>query len=667
MRDRRKVHISVTSPKVRSRSKRNQSQMTGEGEAPLTNRAPISVTALEGRLLEIQAQLRQSEQELADAQQLATLGTWSWDINTGLMTWSDELYRIFGLHPRQIEASFAAALERVHANDRDAMLTRVERCIRMRQRYNARNRIVRPNGELRTVRVLGSVVSDEYGTPVRMFGLCQDITEFEKTKEAQRAAERKYQQIIENAGEGIFQTTPEGYYLMANPALARMHGFASPRELIGSCRDISHEIYVDPSRREDFKRLIEEHGVVRDFEHQASRTDGRRVWVSVNARAVRDESGKIVYYEGTAQDITERKRAEQALRESEERYRELFENSKDALYVHDLDGMYTSVNRAAEKLSGYTRQELIGKPFTMFVSSECAAQLRRQWDRQGEGTSETTCEIEIITKQGRHVPVDISSRLIFSNGVAVGIQGCMRDVSERRQVQAAARTYSRRLIEAQEAERHRISRELHDQVGQILTAVKMNLRSLQLKCSTPEIVASIEDNMKVIDEAVDQVRDLSVDLRPSLLDDFGLVTAVRWYLDRQSRSSGLSAELVMRSLTEDDRFSSELETACFRIVQEAVTNVVRHACASNISVVLERTGRDLVVWISDNGNGFDLRVTRSAAATLGLRGMEERVQAFGGSITITSTPEIGTQVCAHFPIPYPQGRAYSTALSAAMS
>src|SRR6185503_4645913 len=151
-------------------------------------------------------------------------------------------------------------------------------------------------------------------------------------KEARLAAERKYRRIFENVSEGIFQSTPEGAYLMANPALARIHGFSSPRELIRSCHDISREIYVDPARRDEFKRLIEKHGMVRDFEHETCRKDGSRIWLSVNARAVTDEDGKVLFYEGTARDITQRKQAEQALRESEERFRELFENSKDALY-----------------------------------------------------------------------------------------------------------------------------------------------------------------------------------------------------------------------------------------------------------------------------------------------------------------------------------------------
>ncbi len=332
-------------------------------------------------------------------------------------------------------------------------------------------------------------------------------------------------------------------------------------------------------------------------------------------------------------------------------YRVLFENSKDAIYVHDMSGRYTSVNRAAESLSGYTREELIGRHFSSLVAPEYADHVREQLCRKLETHGETTYEIEMITRDGQRLPVEVSSRLIIENGIPIAVQGCVRDISERKKAQEALRTYSRRLIEAQEAERRRISIELHDQVGQILTAVKMNLHALQKTCSAPEILASIAENLSVIDEAVDQVRDLSVDLRPLLLDDFGLVVAARWYLDRQAKNSGVAVEFVSLSLKDEDRFPAALETACFRIVQEGVTNIIRHAGANRISVRLERTGNDLILVISDNGVGFDLKAVRgTAAATLGLRGMEERAQAVGGTWTIDSAPRRGTQICASFPL-----------------
>lgn len=662
--------------------------------------------------------------------------------------------------------------------------------------FTIEKRYLKKDSTVVWVRNSVSLIRDEAGEPTHFVRLTEDITGHKLTEatlskvearneailasaqSAQHAAELRYQQIFENVGEGIFQSTPEGHYLTANPALAQIHGFNSPEELTESCRDITHEIYVDPARREEFKKLIEAHDKVLGFEHESWRKDGSKIWISVNARAVRNAAGTIIYYEGTTQNITERKQAEKALRESEERYRdlvenshelvcthdlqgqilslnraaleglgctasevvhqknirdllapevrdqfddymrrilkegatrgkmvvqnrtgerrvleyynwlrtegvdapivrgiarditeerraqnalreseeryrELFENSKDAIYVHDMSGRYTSVNRAAEKLSGYTRQELTGRHFSSLLTPEYARHVCEQLCKKLEASGETTYEVELITKQGRRIPVEVSSRLIIENGLPVGVQGCVRDVSEKKRAHEAARSYSRRLIEAQEAERRRISIELHDQVGQILTAVKMNLHALQKTCKAADMLKSIQENLSAIDEAVDQVRGLSVDLRPLLLDDFGLVVAVRWYLDRQAKNSGVAVEFASLSLTEDDRFPAALETACFRIVQEGVTNVVRHASAKQVSIRLERTGADLVLLIADDGTGFDVKGVRSGssgATTLGLRGMEERAQAVGGTLTIDSAPKLGTQICASFPV-----------------
>jgi PAS domain S-box-containing protein len=402
---------------------------------------------------------------------------------------------------------------------------------------------------------------------------------------------------------------------------------------------------------DDYLRRILKEGAMRGRMVVQNRHGERRILEYYNW--LRTEGVEAPIVRGIARDITEERRAQNALRESEERYRELFENSKDAIYVHDMSGRYTSVNRAAERLSGYTRQELAGRHFSSLLTPEYARHVCEQLCKKLEVSGETTYEVELITKQGRRIPVELSSRLIIENGLPVGVQGCVRDVSEKKRAHEAARSYSRRLIEAQEAERRRISIELHDQVGQILTAVKMNLHALQKTCEAPDMLKSIQENLSAIDEAVDQVRGLSVDLRPLLLDDFGLVVAVRWYLDRQGKNTGLTAQFISMSLTEDDRFPAALETACFRIVQEGVTNVMRHASAQQVTIRLERTGSDLILLIADDGTGFDVKAVRSAGsgpATLGLRGMEERAQAVGGTLTVDSAPGLGTQICASFPV-----------------
>jgi PAS domain S-box-containing protein len=345
--------------------------------------------------------------------------------------------------------------------------------------------------------------------------------------------------------------------------------------------------------------------------------------------------------------IAERKRAEDALRESEERYRELFENAKDAIYVHDLQGTYVRINCAAEKLSGYKREEIVGRNFLEFIAKEHIELARDSFSTKLAKKGATSYELDFIAKDGRRVPVEISSRAIHENGVLVGVQGIVRDVTERKLAQDALQMFSRQLIEAQEDERRRIARELHDQIGQILTAVKMNLYAMQQFCQVSEAGSYVKDNIEAVDEALRLVRDLSIDLRPPLLDDLGLVTALRWYVDRYSIRTGLSVEIVIDLPDHNERFSRELETACFRIAQEALTNVVRHAQASHVWVQLAKEENVLVLSIKDDGVGFvldTLRKRAARAATLGLVSMQERAHTAGGTIEIESKVSGGTEV-----------------------
>jgi len=351
--------------------------------------------------------------------------------------------------------------------------------------------------------------------------------------------------------------------------------------------------------------------------------------------------------------ISERKRAEAALRESEERYRELFENARDAIYVHDLDGRYISANRAAEKLSGYTRDEILGRHYTDFVAREHISQVRNCLLSKLEREGETTYEVEVIAKDGRRVPVEVSSRAIYENGTIVGVQGTARDITERKQAQDTLRMFSRQLIEAQEDERQRIARDLHDQIGQALTAVKMNLYTVQRFCQGPEAAHCLKDNIDAVDEALRLVRDLSVDLRPPLLDDLGLATALCWYVDRYEKRAGVSTEVLIELPNQNERFSRDLETACFRIAQEALTNIARHARAGHVLLQLTRTPTTLEMIVRDDGVGFDPTALRKRArrvATLGLVGMQERAHAAGGMLEIHSTVSKGTEVRFSVPV-----------------
>jgi PAS domain S-box-containing protein len=226
-------------------------------------------------------------------------------------------------------------------------------------------------------------------------------------------------------------------------------------------------------------------------------------------------------------DLAESQRlaqVETALRDSEERYRELFENSRDAIYIHDLNGRYTSVNRAAEGLTGYSREEILGRHYSNFVRPTYLKTVRENFCRKLDVPLETTYETEIACKDGTRKPVEVTSRMIYRNGEPAGVQGTVRDISERKRAQRALQTYSRRLVNAQEADRENIVRELHDNIGQSLKAISLNLKAIQTSGEVNESALSrLGETINVLEGVLRRVRELSSELRPANQDEPGSV------------------------------------------------------------------------------------------------------------------------------------------------
>lgn len=208
------------------------------------------------------------------------------------------------------------------------------------------------------------------------------------------------------------------------------------------------------------------------------------------------------------------------------------------------------------------------------------------------------------------------------------------------------------LIQAQEMERLHLSRELHDQIGQALTSIKLNLQTMR-RIRDPALLADpIAESIDIVDRTLQQVRTMSLGLRPSLLDDLGLVPTLRWHLDHQSRCSSLAIRLSGDH--PQGRLPGEIETTCFRIVQEALNNVIRHARATTVTVDLSLVNEQIVLSVRDDGVGFDVSDIRTGvfpAGCLGLLGMEERVNLVGGALEIHSAISEGTEVIARIPLP----------------
>ncbi len=280
---------------------------------------------------------KQSEAALQQAQRVAHVGSWVWHIQSNRLEWSDEMYHIFGLQKEHFTGDLNEVIAHaIHPDDRHKVEQANMTVIQERHPVPLEYRIVWPDGTVRVVWAeAGELTLDKDGNSETITGIVQDITERKQAEAALRASEQRYRSIVENSPVGIFQSTPQGGYLQINPHLAHMYGYASSEEALAGITDIAHQVYVNPAERQIFKRTLDRKGQISHFINQNYRKDGSIIWTSTDARAVKDEQGKVLYYEGFMIDITE-SRQTQSLQEAGYQIAAAAETttSLDELYPH---------------------------------------------------------------------------------------------------------------------------------------------------------------------------------------------------------------------------------------------------------------------------------------------------------------------------------------------
>ena len=272
-----------------------------------------------------------------------------------------------------------------------------------------------------------------------------------QAKKATLQAQEKYRSIFENSVSGIFQTLPAGRYLNVNPALARIYGYASTEELMSCISDIARLLYVDPNRRAEFVRLMQEQGVVKDFESQIYRKDGTVIWISESARAVRSREGQIEYYEGMVEDITARKEAEEKLRFSETRFRSVWQNSTDGMRLTDEQGIVLAVNRSYCNMVGLPSEETVGRPFTAAYaeSEDLAAMTRAHQEQFADRMIDTQLERHFTFRSGKAVDFELSNTFIELEGSRPALLTVFRDITVRKQAEEREHRMNAELARSQ--------------------------------------------------------------------------------------------------------------------------------------------------------------------------------------------------------------------------
>jgi PAS domain S-box-containing protein len=491
-------------------------------------------------------------------------------------------------------------------------------------------------------------------------GIGRDVTERYRAERALREEKDRAQKYLDVAGVMLMALNSRQEVVLVNSKGCEILGYSS-EEIIGR-RWCDHFI---PARHREwlnqaFARLVAgDLEPVEYVENPVLTKTGEERLIAWHNTVLRDEPGEIVGTLSSGEDITDRRRAEAELRKAEEQYRNIFNQALEGIYRTSPEGRCLAANPAFAKMLGYDSPEDIVSSVT-----DAAHQLwvdpadRLRYTRRIEENEIVRgMETRLMRKDGSIIWVSASCRRVPGpDGKTLYFEGFVEEITERKQaaedLQSShdqLRALARRLQNAREEERKRVSREIHDELGQALTAIKMDL-ALVLQDLPPDKVSEAHrarSAMKLLNQTLQSVRRIATELRPSMLDDLGLVAALEWAAEDFQARTG--TECRIRLPEQDITLDPERATALFRIFQETLTNIARHAAATEVNARLANHDGVLLLEVRDNGKGVKPEEL-SAATSLGILGMRERALLLGGNLTITGAPGQGTMVIARIPV-----------------
>lgn len=594
----------------------------------------------------------------------AGLGLWDWDVQTGETVLDETWAQMLGYELAEIVPRIDSWRERVHPADR----VRVEEALGAHLKgaiptYEVEQRLRTKSGGWKWILSIGKVIErDEEGRPSRMSGAHLDIDRRKRAEMALRESEHRYELATAAAGVGVWDWNLETDDIYLDPRLKGLLGYQD-HEIQNRLDDWGRHVHPEDAEvvMAEATAHIEGRKPYYEIEHRMLHKDGSIRWFLAQGTVLREPDGEPARMIGTDTDITKAKAAEIELAELEGRYRELFEQAP-MMYVitsHD-EGIprIDDCNVAFLEALGYERQEIVGRQLADFYTEASRAELldKRGYRRALEG-SVIEGERQLVTKNGDIVEAMLRA-LPQRNaaGEIVGTRAIYMDLTDRKRAETELersreqlRRLAARLEAIREEERTLLGREIHDELGQALTGLKMDVAWIGQRLSDREneLAERLQSMASLIDQTIQDVRDLSARLRPVVLDDLGLSDAIDWQARDFSRRFGI--ECHVQGGEKDLTLDRDKNTAVFRILQEALTNVVRHANALRVDVVLRRAKGRLILEVKDDGRGITPGEA-SADSALGLLGMRERAEMLGGTFRIASEQGQGTRVVVEIPL-----------------
>jgi PAS domain S-box-containing protein len=467
--------------------------------------------------------------------------------------------------------------------------------------------------------------------------ILHDITERKQAEEKLQQTEAFYRAVTEKSYEGITVIDKAGKVRYRSTANVVFSGYENDQVTEENFAMFTHP---DDQKRvtETIQHLSPNESRLVEFRFKPAHSEWR--WLEARITNLLDYPA-VNGYVINARDISERKQAEENLQQAEAFYRAVTEQSNEGVMVFDKNMIIQYRNPSQLHMSSFPYEEMVGQDRTDTIHPDDLKEFLLELPQLQPGQTLLNT-FRMQNKQGSWDWFESHVTNLLEHPPIEGYVANYYNINERKAAEARQRELSQRLLNVQEDERRSLARELHDEIGQSLTAVKVGLQTAQ-RLETLEPIANA---MSITDQLLSQVRELSLNLHPGLLEDLGLVAAVRWYTLQQAERSGLTIDFTL--CLEEAHISPELKITIYRIVQEGLTNIIRHSQARQVCISLTELHNEVCLSIKDDGVGFD--VTRQSKASLGLLGMKERVSLQGGHFQLESAPETGTAIYATFPL-----------------
>ena len=519
-------------------------------------------------------------------------------------------------------------------------------------KYSLEKRYVRKHGGQLWGQLNVSLLRSGDGESPLVFAFVEDITERKRSEEALRESEERFRLAAQAAKMYAYEWDVPTDKVVRSEEYVNVLGYSYQEKELTRQQILAT---IHPDDRALFIGSVDQltpENSTSQVSYRVLQPDGPVVWLEKSARGFFDEQGKLLRMIGMVANVTERKRAEQAQRESEDKLRLLLDSTAEAIYGIDLEYRCTFCNLACLRALGYERiDEVLGKNMhdlmhhtradgTVFPVEECRVHRVIQ---SGKGDH---AEEEVLWRtNGTGFPAEYWSYPQLRGEEVVGAVVAFVDITERKLAETALASVSRRLIEAQEQERSRIARELHDDIGQRLALLAIKLAQLQQSPlnSSSELPSRIGELQKHTSDIAADIQSLSHELHSSRLQYLGIATAISGFCREFSEQQKVEIDCKIHDLPVP--LSPDISLCFFRVLQEALHNSTKHSGVRYFEVELWGTPGEIHLTVSDSGAGFDIEAAR-ASRGLGLISMEERLRLVGGGLSINSQPKRGTTIHA---------------------